>query len=237
MKKSIFSPWLIRWYDWYHTYRRPRWYRENHVPRRENLCHFGRVVFLWAPLRWFFHRRLQGGLSPWMFPAAAAYALFFAAAPVVMLVITVALGLLFVWIGSNWIERTMTAGVGRVKVWHFLAAGLFALISYLSAEVVIATFIVAAVLLLIGFPILAAIYALAEVYGFLRCRIRIRSPFRVRMPRVRVSVRAPRPIRQASANIRGIFSTAWHFLVLLKRRTICPFVSFSGDRLEFIWSK
>lgn len=233
MKKSILAPWLIRFYEWYHTYRRPRWYRDDHIPRRENLCHFGRVVFLWAPLRWFFHRRLRGGLRPWMFPAAVAYALFFAAAPVVTLAITVPLGLLFVWVGSNWIERTMTAGVGRVKVWHFLLVGAFAGISYLSAESLITVLIVLVVVSVLSIAIVAVIYAGAFVYNFLRRRIRIRIPSRFRL---RTPDAIYWPVRHASDNVAGAVEIGWHWLVALKRKTICPWVSFSGGRVEFVFA-
>jgi hypothetical protein len=32
---------------------------------KENLCHYCRVVGLWAPKRWFFHAKFWGFLSPW----------------------------------------------------------------------------------------------------------------------------------------------------------------------------
>jgi hypothetical protein len=49
-----------------------RWYRYwlslgGKQPKyRENLCHYVRVLLIWAPLRWFFKARVVGWLQPWL---------------------------------------------------------------------------------------------------------------------------------------------------------------------------
>lgn len=46
------------------------------MPHQENLCHFVRVVLLWAPLTWFAKQRLFFIFKPWMFASLATYLYF-----------------------------------------------------------------------------------------------------------------------------------------------------------------
>lgn len=50
-----------------------KWNPRNGLARQENLCHYVRVVLLWAPLSWLFtaHPRRWPALRPWMFVSGA----------------------------------------------------------------------------------------------------------------------------------------------------------------------
>lgn len=244
MKKSIFAPWLVRFYEWYHTYRRPSWWKEYHRRRQEDFCHFGRVVFIWGPLYWFLHRRLVLGIRPWLPVALAFYGLLLTVYPMVMSILGLAVFWFWAMIQPKVLKPVwgvLTRSVaGRVRIGHVLLVALFAGLAYFSpggsltvliyfAAIVLAS----AIILLIVVAVLAG---LRSFHRFLRRWIQfsISIRFRVRLPKVRVAAPpVPAPVRSAAANVGGIFSTVWHFLVVLKRRTICPWVTFKDGRIEF----
>ena len=236
MKKSIFAPWLIRFYEWYFSV------RGSYQPRQENFCRFGRTVFLWAPLYWFFCRRFALGMRPWMPVVLAAYIPLLIVAPIMMIVITFAA----VWFGFlmlpsrtlRRIKNFLDAGVaGRVHRWHVLSVAFFATVSYVFPEaVLVSVAFVAGVAAAIA-VIVAGVAGLVELHRFLRRFIHISVSIRIPRPRVRLpAVSVPAPIRSTAANFGGILSTAWHFLVVLKHKTICPWVSFSEGRVEFVFA-
>lgn len=53
------NSWHARWYRYWVSLggKRPEY--------KENLCHYVRVLVLWAPLRWFWHGRIKGIVPPW----------------------------------------------------------------------------------------------------------------------------------------------------------------------------
>jgi hypothetical protein len=60
---------------------------------------------------------------------------------------------------------------------------------------------------------------------------------KVPKPQFHVSLPAegfiPQPVRNAAANVGGIFSMVWHFLVALEHRTLCPWITFKDGVIEF----
>jgi hypothetical protein len=241
VKKSIFAPWLVRFYEWYHTYRRPDWWKFNHTRQQEDFCHFGRVVFFWAPLYWFFRRRFALGMRPWMPVVLAAYVLFTLAYPIYGILVasfTIYIGAMMLSPRqAERIGRFFTAGVvGGVRLWHVLLVALFAGISYLSPEAVLTVLILLSAGVVAFGTIILLIWGLVLFVRFLRRWIHfsVSIRFRVDLPKVKVSAPpVPVPVQNAAANIWGILSTAWHFLVVLKRKTICPWVTFKDGRIEF----
>ncbi|OGC60194.1 hypothetical protein A2890_00710 [candidate division WWE3 bacterium RIFCSPLOWO2_01_FULL_53_14] len=241
MKKSIFAPWLIRFYEWYFSV------RGSYQPRQENFCRFGRTVFLWAPLYWFFCRRFALGMRPWMPVMLTAYGLMLLAFPVGTLIVGFAI--LWIWFLIqpkilNPVWKFLTRPVaGRVRVGYVLLVALFAGLSYLSPEGFLTSLVYLVGLVLAVAVIMALVAGLVVFFLFLRDFLRewitfsISIRLRIRLPKVRVSAPPiPLPVRSAAANVGGIFSTAWHFLVVLKRKTICPWVSFQNGRIEFLFA-
>lgn len=55
----------------YAFWRRCREWRRPGYARQENLCHYVRVVLIWAPLAWFCYGRANHRIRPWMIPAVA----------------------------------------------------------------------------------------------------------------------------------------------------------------------
>ena len=250
MKKSISAPWLVRFYNWYHEDRRRR--------RQEDLCHFGRVVFFWAPLYWFFERRIFGWVRPWLIVSSAAlltfYAVLFAAAPQAMGIVT--LYILAIGVGAGAIFAVavpllQSLDHGRlnrflfwpedhlVQVWMFLAVGAFALLSYFAAYYIVTIVVyllgmVAAIGGATGFLVLAShililigrilISAIKRVFAFLA---------RILPPLPSVEIRFSAPVSNALENVAGVFSLGWNWLLTLKRRTICPWVTFKDGVIEF----
>ena len=243
MKKSIYAPWLVRFYHWYHEDRRRR--------RQEDLCHFGRVVFFWAPLYWFFERRIFGWVRPWLIVLSTAlltfYVVLFAAQPQMVRITTIYL--LAIVAGSAAIFAVAVPTLqsldhGRlgkllvwpehslVHVWMFLAVGAFAILSYFAAYHIVMVVMIslglaavlggaAGIIVLGGYLVVAAFKGLFAVLG------RILPP----LPSIEISF--PAPVANAFKNAAGAISLGWNWLLTLKRRTICPWVTFKDGVIEF----
>ena len=243
MKKSIYAPWLVRFYHWYHEDRRMR--------RREELCHFGRVVFFWAPLYWFFERRIFGWVRPWLIVSSVAlltfYAVLFAAQPqmvriaTIYLLVAVAAAAAIIAVAVPVLQSLDHGRLGKllvwpedslVHVWMFLAVGGFAILSYFAAYPIVMAVVLflglavvlggaAGIIVLGGYIVVAAFKRLFAVLG------RILPP----LPLVEISF--PAPVANAFKNAAGAISLGWNWLLTLKRRTICPWVTFRDGTIEF----
>ena len=243
MKKSISAPWLVRFYNWYHEDRRKR--------RQEDLCHFGRVVFIWAPLYWFFERRIFGWVRPWLIVSSAAlltfYAVLFAVAPQTMGIVTVYLLAIVVGVAVLFVVAVpvlLSLDHGRlnrflfwpkngwVHIWMFLAVGAFAILSYFAAY-----HIVMVVVLLLGVvAVIGGVAGIVLVISYLIISAAKRlSVFLARIlpPLPSVEIRFSAPVANAFENVAGAISLAWNWLLTLKRRTICPWVTFRDGVIEF----
>jgi putative Mn2+ efflux pump MntP len=56
------NSWHARWYRyWLSQGGKP-------APYKENLCHYWRVLLMWAPLKWLTSERIRG-IAPWLIPA------------------------------------------------------------------------------------------------------------------------------------------------------------------------
>ena len=237
MKKSIFVPWLTRFYGWYFKTRHAR------PPRQENLCHFGRVVFFWAPLYWFFCRCLRWGIRPWMLVTLAFLASLAAISPllagyVVSIVAFMAIGsfLLGALLAFEFWKIEITR---RVRLWMVLAVVLLAGSSYFWPDETLTVILVVAFLAALAGVVFAALWLVYWIVKILIGGI-IRIWEKVPKPHFHVSLPAggfiPRPVRNVATNVGGIFSMVWHFLVALEHRTLCPWLTFQDGRIEFYWS-
>ncbi len=59
-----------------------RWYRHwlslggEEPEYKENLCHYVRVLLIWAPQRWFWHGKIKGVVTPWVMALSAGIVAF-----------------------------------------------------------------------------------------------------------------------------------------------------------------
>lgn len=243
MKKSIFAPWLVRFYEWYFHSKRGR------SPQQENFCHFGRVVFFWAPLFWFFRRRLVFGIRPWMPVTLAVWASLTAISPSLMLAATGVVAVACIWavllfaIPPAWcdeIGRFLGIRVTQhVQLWMIVAVALFAGLSYFFPEIVLTTLLLLAFIVAVVVAVVVVVWVLYWIL-YVPSRAVGNALAGVEWPKISVPVRVSegisRPVRSFFANLGGVLSIAWHFLVVLKRRTICPWVSFADGHIEFVFA-
>lgn len=125
-----------KWYEY--------WQKKGGVVwSRENLCHFARVLFLYAPWRWFFLARTYKVIAPWSVTLTALIAYLFVLFPasilpilaVIAVVATILVAIVFLVILAEergyWIKKNIgepIAGalthkaVGTLPVWFFVSA-------------------------------------------------------------------------------------------------------------------
>ena len=227
--KSIFAPWLISFYRWY--------CQEANFsgPEYDNFCRFGRIVFLWGPLLWLFKavfcNKIVGPIRLWMVLLVAGFVTLVVFQPQLALAVTI--GAVFIavfWflmdslISERVVYRILSFGWGILRVWTlFLAAGLAAFAYFDWAG-----FLDIMLMLAVMAAFVVVLVGLVTVVAFLVSLL----PKREKRSRSQTR-QSPQILRNAA----GVASIGWHWLVLIKRRTICPWVQLTPDGyIRFYWS-
>ncbi|MEX1061720.1 MAG: hypothetical protein WEC39_01245 [Patescibacteria group bacterium] len=224
------------------------WYGKNtryYPPRVENFCRACRIIFVWAPGLWIGQkvmdlwfwlvklgqRPVTKRLQVWMVAGFLFWAIVLWLQPLLIAFLT-ALALVLFWIiillNRFWspIEAVLRF------LWYLL---LFVVVGVILIALVVwivnnwAEFLQLIVLglkifgvLLIGFAIVVLLF-----FGIRGIKDWLVDWWQRR--RSRRTFRPSRPPRYVLRNIGGTISLGWHWLVVLKRKTICPMVQFTKD--------
>jgi hypothetical protein len=137
------SSWHFRVYSWWKEFggfSKPSWFKEN-------LCHYMRVVLIWAPLGWFLRKPIFGNLRPWIVTA-------FLTAILATLV-----GLRY------FMAATIAFWVFFGAIWLFVGA-MWLLVSILDRKNKVALVILATVTSFIWVPVLGVAWVILSIWGY-----------------------------------------------------------------------
>lgn len=229
---------MISAYNWY--------YRETEFrpPKINNFCQFCRIVFLWAPGLWviqallnllirlsdFLVKPVIGKLPTWGVLAIAAYAVILALESFWVIIITgiaLLIGLLaylFTQDGFVRVMRFLLNAVLVILVVVFFGFSIFWIATnwtkFLDSLILALQIIMAFGLIILAVVVLYL--GIRAAFGAVVNWIHQRRYSRSRKA-------SPRPSKQILRNLKGVVSLGWHWLVILKRKTICPWVEFTKD--------
>jgi len=236
LNKSIFAPWMISVYNWYCRE------TEFRAPAIKNFCQTCRIIFLWAPGLWliqallnllirvtdFLAKPVIGKFPIWGVLAVAAYTVILALYPFWVIIATgvVLLVVLIVYLfnqdGFVRVMRFLVEALITIFLLALLSFGIFWIVTN-WAEFLEALILTLQIVLVLG------IGALVIWVLFLGLRS-LKDGLVGWAQHRRYSRKASRrPSKQVLRNVTGAFSLGWHWLVILKRKTICPWVEFTPD--------